>query len=67
MQAVVLDTADEVLPLSEALLRRGVIGRPLPHASALAFSPPLVITDAEVDELASVTADAMTEVVGARA
>jgi L-2,4-diaminobutyrate transaminase len=67
MQAVVLASADEVLPLSEALLRRGVLGRPLPYASALAFSPPLVVTDAEVDELASATADAMAEVVAARA
>jgi adenosylmethionine-8-amino-7-oxononanoate aminotransferase len=67
MQAVVLESADEVLPLSEALLRRGVLGRPLPYASALAFSPPLVVTDEEVDELAAATAGAMAEVVAARA
>ena len=67
MQAVALESADEVLPLTEAMLRRGVLGRPLPYASAVAFSPPLVITDEEIDELASATAEAMGEVVGARA
>jgi adenosylmethionine-8-amino-7-oxononanoate aminotransferase len=53
MQALVLERGEDTMPLSEALLRQGVIGRAIPHASALAFSPPLGITDDELDEIAA--------------
>ena len=62
MQALELVRADDVLPLSEALLSRGVIGRALPHASALAFSPPLGVTDEELDEIASALTGALEDI-----
>jgi putrescine aminotransferase len=65
MQALELELADDVPLLSEALLRRGVIARALPHASALAFSPPLVISDEELDEIAAALGEALEELAGA--
>ena len=62
MQALELERAEDALPLSEALLTRGVIGRALPHASALAFSPPLGITDEELDEIADALAGALEDI-----
>ena len=48
-------------PFTEALLERGVIGRGLPYANSVAYSPPLIITDDEVDELVAVTAAVLDE------
>jgi L-2,4-diaminobutyrate transaminase len=48
--------------LGEALLARGVIGRPLPHVNSVAFSPPLVISDDEIDELIAATEQALGDV-----
>jgi putrescine---pyruvate transaminase len=62
MQALELEDAADVMPLSEALLRRGVIGRALAHASALAFSPPLGITDEELDEIGSALTAALEDI-----
>jgi len=62
MQAIELERAEDVMPLSEALLSRGVIGRALAHASALAFSPPLGITDEELDEIGSALAGALEDI-----
>jgi putrescine aminotransferase len=36
---------------TEELLARGVIGRALPYANTVAFSPPLIVSDDEIDEL----------------
>ena len=47
--------------MSEALLARGVIGRALPYANSLAFSPPLIISDDEVDELVAATEAVLEE------
>jgi len=47
--------------MSEALLARGVIGRALPYANSLAFSPPLIISDDEVDELVAASAAVLDE------
>jgi adenosylmethionine-8-amino-7-oxononanoate aminotransferase len=52
MQAVVLAQPVTAAAVAEALLLDGVIGRGLPYANAVAFSPPLVVSDDEVDELA---------------
>ena len=52
MQAVVLAQPVTAAAVAEALLLGGVIGRGLPYANAVAFSPPLVVSDDEVDELA---------------
>jgi adenosylmethionine-8-amino-7-oxononanoate aminotransferase len=51
MQAVALEQPVVAAGVAEALLERGVIGRALPYANAVAFSPPLIISDDEVDEL----------------
>ena len=63
MQAVALNAPLTAGVFTEALLERGVIGRGLPYANSVAFSPPLVISDAEVDELVAATADALDELV----
>jgi L-2,4-diaminobutyrate transaminase len=65
MQAVGLEAPLTAGPLTEALLSRGVIGRSLPYANSVAFSPPLIISDAEVDELVAAMADALAEVAAA--
>jgi adenosylmethionine-8-amino-7-oxononanoate aminotransferase len=51
--------------LTEALLARGVIGRPLPYANSVAFSPPLIISEPEVDELVGAMDEALAEVASA--
>ncbi len=65
MQAVGLEAPLTGGALAEALLRRGVIGRALPYANSVAFSPPLVISDAEVDELVGAMDEALAEVAAA--
>ncbi|NCF09549.1 MAG: aminotransferase class III-fold pyridoxal phosphate-dependent enzyme, partial [Gammaproteobacteria bacterium] len=47
-----------------ALLKRGVIGRAMPHGDILGFAPPLCLTREEADILVSATADAIREVYG---
>ncbi|MFZ0973089.1 MAG: aminotransferase class III-fold pyridoxal phosphate-dependent enzyme [Solirubrobacteraceae bacterium] len=61
MQAVGFDPSISAGAFSEALLARGVIGRALPYANSLAFSPPLIISDEEVDELVAATAAVLDE------
>jgi putrescine aminotransferase len=65
MQAVGLDPPLSAGALTEALLARGVIGRGLPYANSVAFSPPLIISDAEIDELVGATESALAEVAAA--
>jgi L-2,4-diaminobutyrate transaminase len=45
-----------------ALLKRGVIGRAMPHGDILGFAPPLCLTHEEADALVSATVDAIREV-----
>jgi L-2,4-diaminobutyrate transaminase len=40
--------------LTRACLERGVITRALPAADTISFSPPFVITEAEIDTIADV-------------
>jgi putrescine---pyruvate transaminase len=61
MQAVALEEGLTAGAFTEALLARGVIGRGLPYANSVAFSPPLIISDDEVDELVAATAAALDE------
>ena len=61
MQAIGLEAPAAAGAVSEALLARGVIGRALPYANSLAFSPPLVISDEEVDELVAASAAVLDE------
>ena len=51
MQAVAFKQPVVAAGVAEAMLARGVIGRALPYANAVAFSPPLIISDDEIDEL----------------
>jgi adenosylmethionine-8-amino-7-oxononanoate aminotransferase len=61
MQAVALADGLAAGPFTEALLKRGVIGRGLPYANSVAFSPPLIISDEEVDELVAATGAVLDE------
>ena len=61
MQAIGLEAPLSAAAISEALLARGVIGRALPYANSLAFSPPLIISDEEVDELVAATGAVLDE------
>ncbi len=61
MQAVGLSVPGSAGAFTEALLERGVIGRGLPYANSVAFSPPLIISDEEVDELVAATSSALDE------
>jgi L-2,4-diaminobutyrate transaminase len=45
-----------------ALLSRGIIARGLPYANSVAFSPPLIISDGEIDEILEAVDAALTDV-----
>lgn len=62
MRAVALEQPLVAGALAEALLARGVIGRGIPYANCVAFSPPLVITDGEIEELVGAVAAALSDV-----
>jgi adenosylmethionine-8-amino-7-oxononanoate aminotransferase len=51
MQAVALEPPLTAGAMVAALLTRGIIARGLPYANSIAFSPPLVISDGEIDEI----------------
>ncbi|PZN96349.1 MAG: hypothetical protein DCF31_03890 [Alphaproteobacteria bacterium] len=60
---VAFDPALKVAPrIVKAALERGVIGRALPSADAVAFSPPFVITEAEIDTAVAAFRDASDQV-----
>jgi putrescine aminotransferase len=61
MQAVALAPPLTHGAFTEALLARGVISRGLAYANSVAFSPPLIISDEEVDELVAATEAALDE------
>lgn len=51
--------------ISAALMKRGVIARAMPEGDIIGFAPPLCITPAEVDIVASALREAVHEVLGA--
>ena len=61
MQAIGLNPPLTAGPFTEALLGHGVIGRALGYANSVAFSPPLIISDDEVDELVAAAAAVLDE------
>jgi adenosylmethionine-8-amino-7-oxononanoate aminotransferase len=61
VQAIGLDAPFTAAGVAEALLERGVVGRAIPYANTVAFSPPLVVTDAEIDELVEAVAGALAD------
>ncbi len=59
------DPAKKVGPsIAAALMNRGVIGRAMPQGDILGFAPPFCLTEAEADEVAGKTAEAVAEVLG---
>jgi L-2,4-diaminobutyrate transaminase len=50
--------------VAAALLRRGVIARAMPQGDILGFAPPLCLSEAEADQIAGATAEAVKEVCG---
>lgn len=62
-----LTAFDPALKVSAAVVQRsrelGVITRALPAADTISFSPPFVVTEAEIDEMAAVTRRALDDVV----
>jgi L-2,4-diaminobutyrate transaminase len=48
--------------VSAACLERGMIARAMPHGDILGFAPPLTLTRAEADEIASITKSAIEAV-----
>ena len=63
MQAIGLRPPIAAGAFTEGLLSRGVIGRGLPYANTVAFSPPLIISDEEVDELVAASRAVLDELV----
>ena len=60
---VAFDPALKIAPrIVKAALRRGVIGRALATSDAIAFSPPFVVTEAEIDMAVNAFRDAADEV-----
>ena len=59
------DASEKVGPgIAAALLERGVIGRAMPQGDILGFAPPFCLTQAEADEIAAKTAEAVRQVLG---
>jgi L-2,4-diaminobutyrate transaminase len=50
--------------IAAALLKRGVIGRAMPHGDIIGFAPPLILSREEADEIVSATHDSVVEVLG---
>jgi adenosylmethionine-8-amino-7-oxononanoate aminotransferase len=62
MQAIGLEAPLAAPSFAEALLARGLVARAIPYANTVAFSPPLIITDEEIDELVEVAGAALADV-----
>ncbi|MGZ4263343.1 MAG: aminotransferase family protein [Solirubrobacteraceae bacterium] len=62
MQAVALQAPLTAGAMVAALLTRGIISRGLPYANSIAFSPPLVISDGEIDEIVEAVDAALADV-----
>ena len=59
------DPARKVGPaVAAAMLKRGVIARAMPEGDILGYAPPLCLTRAEADRIASATGEAVAEVLG---
>jgi L-2,4-diaminobutyrate transaminase len=57
------DPADRMaVRVTAASRARGVLTRALPASDTIAFSPPFIVTEAEIDEMVSVTRQALDEV-----
>jgi L-2,4-diaminobutyrate transaminase len=58
-----LNAADKFAArVSEACYQKGLIIRPLPTVNSLALSPPLILNNAQVDQIVTIVADGIDEV-----
>ncbi|HEY0685113.1 MAG TPA: aminotransferase [Steroidobacter sp.] len=48
--------------VSAAARKRGLIARAMPHGDILGFAPPLILTQADADQIVAITCDAVEEV-----
>ena len=62
VQAIALQAPLTAGAMVAALLSRGIIARGLPYANSVAFSPPLIISDGEIDEILEAVDAALTDV-----
>ena len=62
MQAIALQPPLTAGAMVAALLTRGIISRGLPYANSIAFSPPLIISDGEIDEIVDAVDAALADV-----
>jgi adenosylmethionine-8-amino-7-oxononanoate aminotransferase len=62
VQAIALQAPLTAGAMVAALLSRGIIARGLPYANSIAFSPPLVISDGEIDEIVEAVDAALADV-----
>jgi len=59
MQAIALVEGADAVALAGKMLELGLIGRPIPSARVVAFSPALVIDDGQIDRLADLAGQAL--------
>jgi adenosylmethionine-8-amino-7-oxononanoate aminotransferase len=62
VQAIALQAPLTAGAMVAALLARGIIARGLPYANSVAFSPPLIISDGEIDEIVEAVEAALADV-----
>ena len=62
VQAIALQAPLTAGAVVAALLSRGIISRGLPYANSVAFSPPLIISDGEIDEILDAVDAALADV-----
>ena len=62
VQAIALQAPLTAGAMVAALLSRGIIARGLPYANSVAFSPPLIISDGEIDEIVEAVDAALADV-----
>jgi putrescine aminotransferase len=62
MQAIGLEPPLTAAAVVAALLSRGIVGRGLAYANSVAFSPPLIISVGEIDQILEAAEAALTDV-----
>jgi len=62
MQALGLSPKLKAQAFSEAPLSRGIIARALPYSNSIAYSPPLIVSEREIDELLAATEATLADV-----
>jgi adenosylmethionine-8-amino-7-oxononanoate aminotransferase len=59
------DLPDRMAPkVSRAAMERGLLCRPMPGSDVLAFSPPLIAEEADIDRICEILEEAITAAVG---